>query len=72
MVGAEQQAMKEAQERVTIPVHYGAQPDLGRYSTPDGPCGNWSELLPQMKIAEARAAQEQAMDMAVEDMVYVA
>jgi len=72
VVGGEQQAMKEAQERVTIPVHYGAQPDLGRYSTPDGPCGNWSELLPQMKIAEARAAQEQAMDMAVEDMVYVA
>ncbi len=33
----EQQQMKEAQERVTIPVHYGAQPDLGRYSRPDGP-----------------------------------
>ena len=41
VVGAEQQAMKEAQERVVIPVHYGAQPDLGRYSAPDGPCGNW-------------------------------
>jgi dimethylamine--corrinoid protein Co-methyltransferase len=72
VVGGEQQAMKEALERVTIPVHYGAQPDLGRYSAPDGPCGNWSELLPQMKIDEARAAQEEAVEIAVEDMVYVA
>ena len=72
IVGAEQQAMKEAQERVTIPVHYGAQPDLGRYSRPDGPCGNWSELLPAMRIDEARAAQEEALELAVEDMVHVA
>jgi dimethylamine---corrinoid protein Co-methyltransferase len=68
----EQQQMKEAQERVTIPVHYGAQPDLGRYSRPDGPAGNWSELLPAMRIDEARAAQEEAVEMAVADMVYVA
>ncbi len=72
IVGSEQQAMKEAQERVTIPVHYGAQPDLGRYSHPDGPCGNWSELLPAMRIDEARAAQEQAVELAVKDMVHVA
>ena len=68
----EQAAMKEAQQRLTIPVHYGAQPDLGRYSKPSGPCGNWSELLPQMKIDEARAAQEEAVEMAIEDMVFVA
>ena len=72
VVGAEQQAMKEAQERVTIPVHYGAQPDLGRYSAPDGPCANWSELLPQLRIEEARAAQEEALELAVADMVHVA
>ncbi len=72
VVPFEQQAMKEAQERLTVPVHYGAQPDLGRYSTPDGPCGNWSELLPDMKIDEAREAQEEAVELAVDDMVYVA
>jgi dimethylamine--corrinoid protein Co-methyltransferase len=72
VVGAEQQAMKEAQERLTIPVHYGAQPDLGRYSAPDGPCGNWAELLPQLRIDEAREAQEAAVELAVEDMVHVA
>ncbi|HMK91840.1 MAG TPA: [dimethylamine--corrinoid protein] Co-methyltransferase, partial [Thermoleophilia bacterium] len=72
VVAFEQQLMKEAQERVTIPVHYGAQPDLGRYSRPDGPCGNWSELLPELRIDEARAAQEEAVELAVEDMVFVA
>jgi dimethylamine---corrinoid protein Co-methyltransferase len=72
VLAMEQQAMKEAQERLTIPVHYGAQPDLGRYSAPDGPTGNWAELLPQMKIDEARAAQEEAVELAVADMVYVA
>jgi dimethylamine--corrinoid protein Co-methyltransferase len=72
LVPNEQEAMKRAQERLTIPVHYGAQPDLGRYSRPDGPCLNWSELLPQMRIGEARAAQEEAVELAVEDMVRVA
>lgn len=69
IVPQEQQAMKQAQERLVIPVHYGAQPDLGRYSQPDGPCPNWSELLPEMRIDEARESQEQAVEMAVEDMV---
>jgi len=71
VVPFEQQYMKEAQERLTVPVHYGAQPDLGRYSEPDGPCGNWAQLLPALKIDEARAAQEAAVELAVDDMVYV-
>jgi dimethylamine---corrinoid protein Co-methyltransferase len=72
LVPHEQIAVRHAQERVTIPVHYGSQPDLGRYSEPDGPVPNWSTLLPELKIDEARAAQEQAVELAVEDMVHVA
>jgi dimethylamine--corrinoid protein Co-methyltransferase len=72
VVAFEQQYMKEAQERLIVPVHYGAQPDLGRYSAPDGPCGNWAQLLPEVRIDEARAAQEEAVELAVADMVYVA
>jgi len=72
LVPHEQMAMKVAQERLTIPVHYGSQPDLGRYSEPDGPCPNWSMLLPELRIDEARAAQEHAVELAVEDMVHVA
>jgi dimethylamine--corrinoid protein Co-methyltransferase len=47
-------------------------PDLGRYSQPDGPIANWSELMPLGKIDEARTAQDEAVELAVEDMVFCA
>ena len=57
---------------VTIPpLFYGAMPNLGLYTQPDGPCPNPMELLPHGKIAEARAAQEEMAEHAVKDMVYV-
>jgi dimethylamine--corrinoid protein Co-methyltransferase len=57
---------------VTIPpLFYGAMPNLGLYTQPDGPCSNPMELLPQGKISEARAAQEEMVEHAVRDMVYV-
>jgi len=68
----EAQLMHEAQNRLTIPIHYGAQADLGRYSAPDGPMPNWSELLPEGRIDEARAAQEAAAVLAANDMRQVA
>jgi len=55
-----------------IPCVYGAMPDLGRYTVPDGPVPNWSQLLPLGRIDEARAAQEEAVELAVDDIVYVA
>ena len=54
-----------------VPLNYGAMPDLGRYSRPDGPAANWSELMPLGKIDEARAAQDEAIELAVDDMVVV-
>ena len=71
-VAHEGQSMKIAQMLCTNPVQYGAMPDLGRYSKPDGPFDNWSELLPQGKIQEARDAQVQAADMLVGDIAFVA
>jgi dimethylamine--corrinoid protein Co-methyltransferase len=71
-VAHEGQSMKIAQMLCTNPVQYGAMPDLGRYSKPDGPIDNWSELLPQGKIDEAREAQEQAQEMLVGDIMFVA
>jgi len=57
---------------VTIPpLFYGAMPNLGLYTQPDGPCANPMELLPRGKIREARAAQEEMIEHAVKDMVYV-
>jgi len=68
----EAQNMKDAQLVLTVPVMYGAMPNLGLYSRPDGPAPNWSELLPLARIDEARAAQEEAIEHAVKDMVNVA
>ena len=54
----EAKIMELAQSQAVIPVLYGGMPDLGRYTKPDGPVENWSELLPQGKMDEAQAAQE--------------
>lgn len=64
--------MEQVQQTTTIPVFYGAMPNLGLYTNPDGPYDNWSELLPQGKIKEAMQAQELAAKACTEDMVYIA
>ncbi len=66
------QMLKDAQQQTVIPLNYGAMPDLGRYSQPDGPVQNWSELMPLGKIAEARAAQLEAVEHLEHDMWLVA
>lgn len=68
----EAKVMEQAQSQAVIPVLYGGMPDLGRYTKPDGPVDNWSELLPLGKIQEATEAQEEAVEHAVKDMVYIA
>lgn len=68
----EAKVMGNVQLNTIMPVLYGAMPNLGLYTKPDGPVENWSELLPLAKIAEARAAQEEAVELAIKDMVYIA
>lgn len=72
IVHNETPVMELAQLNTVIPVLYGSMPNLGLYTKPDGPVDNWSELLPMAKIDEARAAQEEAVEHAVRDMVFVA
>ncbi len=72
IVGNEQPILEQALLTSTIPLFYGAMPNLGTYSQPDGPAPNPSELMPRGQIKEARAAQEEAVELAVKDMVYVA
>jgi dimethylamine--corrinoid protein Co-methyltransferase len=72
IISEERQAMEQAQLLCTLPLLYGAMPNLGLYTKPDGPCDNWSELLPLGKIDEARAAQEEGIEHAVRDIVFVA
>lgn len=68
----EAKIMEIAQAQAVIPVLYGGMPDLGRYTKPDGPVDNWSELLPLGKVKEAMAAQEEAVEHSVKDLVFIA
>jgi dimethylamine--corrinoid protein Co-methyltransferase len=63
---------EQSQFLMVIPLFYGAMPNLGLYTYPDGPMPNPAELLPLGKIKEACAAYEGAVDLAVKDMVFVA
>lgn len=72
IVNSEQQFMERILHNTVLPVFYGAMPNLGLYTQPDGPVPNPAELLPQGKINEARACQEEAAEHATRDMVYVA
>ncbi len=65
-------ALKQALNVTTMPLFYGAMPDMGFYTQPDGPVGNWATLLPEGKIQEALEAQEQAVDLSVRDITFVA
>jgi len=68
----EQPILEQALLITIPPLFYGAMPNLGLYSQPDGPCPNPGDLLPKGKIAEARASYEEQIEHAVKDMVYVA
>ena len=57
--------LKQALNISTMPLFFGGMPDLGFYTEPDGPVGNWATLLPEGKIKEALAAQEEAVDLSV-------
>ncbi len=63
--------MEQAQQQCIMPIYYGAMPNMGLYTQPDGPAANWAELLPQGKIQEAMEAQEQAAALCTEDMIYI-
>ena len=63
--------MEQAQLLMVVPVFYGAMPNLGIYTKPDGPMTNPAELLPMGKIKEAREAYEGAIELAVRDIVTV-
>lgn len=72
VVEHEAYAVRGALNITTMPIFYGAMTNLGFYTKPDGPVENWAELLPQGRIEEAFKAQEEAVEHAVRDVVYVA
>jgi dimethylamine--corrinoid protein Co-methyltransferase len=66
----EQATMEQALYSTIAPLFYGAMPNLGLYTIPDGPYPNPMELLPQGKVKEGRASYEQMVDAAVKDIIF--
>ncbi len=64
--------MEQAQLLLVVPVFYGAMPNLGIYTQPDGPMPNPMDLFPAGKIKDAQEAYEGTIELAVRDIVTVA
>jgi dimethylamine--corrinoid protein Co-methyltransferase len=71
ILATEQTVLEQTLMVTHPPLFYGAMPNLGLYSQPDGPFPNPSELMPLGKIAEARDSYEKAVEDAIKDIVYV-
>jgi len=71
IVTMEQPVLEQALLWTHIPLFYGAMPNLGLYTQPDGPFANPSELLPLGKIEEAKASYEATVGASVKDILYV-
>jgi len=71
IVTMEQPVLEQALLTTHIPLFYGAMPNLGLYTQPDGPFPNPAKLMPEGKIEEALKAHEQCVEDAVKDIVTV-
>ncbi len=72
IVGMEQTVLEQVSMLTHAPLFYGAMPNLGLYSEPDGPFPNPAMLLGKGKIKEAQESYERAVEDAVKDIVFVA
>jgi dimethylamine---corrinoid protein Co-methyltransferase len=72
IVTMEQPVLEQALLTTHVPLFYGAMPNLGIYSQPDGPFPNPAELMPSGQIEAAKESYEQTVAEAVKDIVFVA
>lgn len=72
IVSYEQTAMEQALMNTHAPLFYGAMPNLGLYSQPDGPYPNPFDLMPFGKVKEAQESYEATVAAAVKDIIFVA
>ncbi len=64
----EQYITAEALLGTTLPLLYGAMPNMPMYTKPDGPAENAAELMPKGKIREAQEAQMETAEMLIGDI----
>lgn len=72
IVSEEALAVEQAELDCIMPIFYGAMPNMGSYTEPDGPYPNWTMLMTDGKVKEAMQAQEEASKACTDDMIYIA
>ena len=72
IITMEQPILEQALLATHIPLFYGAQPNLGLYTQPDGPFPNPGELMPRGQIKEAQQSYEDSVAHLVVDIVSAA
>jgi dimethylamine--corrinoid protein Co-methyltransferase len=71
IISYETATMEQALYSTIAPLFYGAMPNLGLYTKPDGPFPNPMELLPMGKVKEGREAYDQMVEAAVKDICFI-
>ena len=72
IVSMEQTVLEQVLMATHPPLFYGAMPNLGLYSQPDGPFPNPYELMASGNISDALESHEMSVENAVKDIVFVA
>lgn len=71
IIANEMQAMENISMLTTLPLLYGAMPNMGLYYRPDGPYGNPTDLMREFQIEEAMHEAEAAANHLARDIEYV-
>jgi dimethylamine--corrinoid protein Co-methyltransferase len=71
IITQEQSVLQNVNLITTIPVFYGAMPNLGLYYAPDGPFTEPIGLIKDRKMAEAKESMEKAAHRFVEDLEFI-
>ena len=71
IISQEQSVLQNTLQMTTIPIFYGAMPNLGLYYAPDGPFPEPIALIRDRKIDEAKISMEKAAHRFVDDLEYI-
>jgi dimethylamine--corrinoid protein Co-methyltransferase len=71
IVSQEQSVLQNVLQMTTLPIFYGAMPNLGLYYAPDGPFPEPIALIRNRKMEDAKAAMNGAAERFIEDILYM-
>ncbi len=71
LISYECETMEQIVMESTVPMLYGAMPNMGLYYAPSGPFGNPADLMREFKVEEAMQQAELAADALTQDITFI-